>query len=67
MNRVVGLVFLLVGVVLLYRGWQAHAAVTATAGTVPAGTAESASIWMLGLGAVAAVWGLFALMRRRVA
>jgi hypothetical protein len=66
MNRVVGLVFLLVGAVLLYRGWHAHAAVTASVTAVPAPTPESASIWMLGVGAVAAVWGLFALMRRPV-
>lgn len=66
MIRLLGLVFLVVGAVLLYYGWQSHEAAGAGVFSAPAEGGGARSLWLLGLGAVAAVWGLFALLRRNV-
>lgn len=64
MDRLIGFILLIVGAVLLYEGWQAHEIVAASAGTSAAHSAKS--VWLLALGAIAAVWGLCALLRRTV-
>lgn len=63
MLRLFGFLFLIIGAALLYYGWRSHEA-EATSLLVVRNGASSQSIGMLALGAVAAVWGLFALLRR---
>ncbi|HWL16064.1 MAG TPA: DUF3185 family protein [Opitutus sp.] len=66
MHRLLGLVFLVVGVVLLYYGWQSHVVAAAPMDFTALSVREPASrpIWLLGLGTVTAVWGLYSLLRR---
>ena len=65
-SKTLGVIFVLVGAVLMYFGWQAHEVVSASSATLVGETAEgSHSIWMLMVGAIAAVWGLAVLLRRR--
>ncbi len=66
MNRFVGLAFLLIGAVLLYYGWQSHEAIDPNLPVAVNDAPAARSVWLLGLGAVATVWGLFALLRRTV-
>lgn len=70
MIKLLGLVFLVLGGVLLYYGWRSHEAAGAVALAGPDATIGSASssrsLWLLGLGVVTAIWGLFALLRRNV-
>ena len=61
MIRLVGLLFVLLGASLLYLGWQAQDAVPTNGPLTPD---ISSSIWYLAAGAVAAVWGLCAMLRR---
>ena len=65
MSKFLGLVFLIIGGVLLYYGWQAHESVASTVSNTVTGSPTSKSIWLLALGAIAAVWGLYAIFRRR--
>lgn len=64
-EKLLGFILLVVGAALLYYGWESHAAVPPDfdASRDPRG---ARSVWLLSIGAVAAVWGLFALLRRRV-
>lgn len=64
MNRVLGLALLIVGAVLLYYGWQSHDVPVSELTDGPARASGSKSIWLLGTGTVAAVWGLYALLVR---
>ena len=64
MDRLIGTVFLLVSAVLLYYGWQSHAAIAPVLPISGTEAVPSRSIWMLAVGAVATVWGLYALLRR---
>jgi hypothetical protein len=64
MNRALGLALLIVGAVLLYYGWQSHDVPVSELTGAPAQASGSKSIWLLGTGAVAAVWGLYALLVR---
>ena len=67
MSKLLGVIFLVVGGVMLYRGWQSHDAVSPNGTTVVVtGPAGSESVWLLTLGAVAVIWGLIALFRRSV-
>lgn len=66
MSRLFGLILLVAGSVMLYMGWQAHEAVSADGVITVAARSDSQSIWLLTLGAAALVWGLAALLRRRV-
>jgi hypothetical protein len=67
MSKLLGLILLFVGGAMLYYGWQAHEAVISTTGSSLATRAEgSESVWLLTLGAVAAIWGLAVVLRRRV-
>ena len=65
MTKVLGVILLVVGGLMLYFGWSAHEAVGAD-GAGPTGDAGTQAVWLLTLGAVAVVWGLAALLRRRV-
>lgn len=67
MNRVLGIVLLVVGVVLLLQGWRAHELVVANAAAMGTTEPDAKSIWLLAVGAVASIWGLFTLLRRTVA
>ena len=65
MSRFLGLIFLIVGAVLLYYGWQAHQSVASAASNAVVGTPTNKSMWLLSLGAIAGLWGLFWLFRPR--
>lgn len=65
MNKIIGLVGLVLGGVLLYYGWQAHESVASAASTAVTGSPTAKSLWLLGAGAVVALWGLFTVARRR--
>ena len=64
-DKLLGFILLAIGAVLLYLGWEWHAAVPPDIAETARDPRTGRSIWMLGLGAVSAVWGLFALLRRR--
>lgn len=65
MSKFLGLVFLILGGVLLYYGWQSHESVASTVSSTVTGSPSGKSIWLLALGAIAAVWGIYAMLRRR--
>jgi hypothetical protein len=65
MGKLVGLILLIAGCVMLYFGWQSHLGSVDSTGVASA-PAESESIWLLTVGAVAVVWGLSVALRRRV-
>lgn len=67
MQRFFGVVLLILGVVLLYQGWRVHERVVAEAAAMGTTETSADSIWLLATGAIAAVWGLFALLRRTFA
>jgi len=66
MNKLFGLLLLIVGGALLYYGWQAHESVASTAANAVTGAPTSKSIWLLAGGAIVALAGLGALFRRTV-
>lgn len=68
MSKVFGVVFLLIGAALLYYGWREHEAATVEVSAVDAigDIARTRSIWLFALGAITALWGLYALARRNV-
>ena len=66
MTKVLGVILLVGGSLMLYFGWSAHEAVGADGAVGPGGDAGAQAVWLLTLGAVAVVWGLAALLRRRV-
>ena len=66
MSRALGIIFLLVGALMIYFGWQAHEVVSSSASPLTGSSESSHSIWLLTLGAVAAVWGLAVLLRRKI-
>lgn len=63
MNKITGLAVLIVGCVLLYYGWQSHESVASAVSTSVTGTPTDRSLWLLGLGLLAAITGLFATLR----
>jgi hypothetical protein len=65
MGKLFGFILLIAGGVMLYFGWQSHLGSVDSTGAVSA-PAESESIWLLTIGAVAVVWGLSVSLRRRV-
>lgn len=67
MSKLFGVVFLVIGAALLYYGWREHEAATLDAGVdAVAEIARARSIWLFALGAMTALWGLYALARRNV-
>ena len=65
MSKFLGVVLLIIGGVLLYYGWQAHQSIASTVSNTVTGSPTSKSIWLLVLGVIAAVWGIYSLFRRR--
>jgi hypothetical protein len=63
-SKIVGLALLVVGIGLLYYGWQSHTSVASSVSTAVTGAPTDRSMWLLGLGVVAAVAGLYALIFR---
>lgn len=63
MNKIIGLALLILGIVLLYFGWQAHESVASSVSNAVTGSPTNKSLWLLGGGIVAAVIGLFSLLR----
>lgn len=66
MSKFLGLIFLIVGAILIYYGWQAHQSIASSASNAVTGAPTSKSIWLLALGAIAALWGLYSIFRRSV-
>ncbi|WP_158305391.1 DUF3185 family protein [Opitutus terrae] len=66
MNRLLGSGLLLAGAVMLYEGRQAHELAMANAAAMGAPDTSAKSVWLLALGAVAIIWGLFAVLRRTI-
>jgi hypothetical protein len=62
-GRVVGLLLLLVGFVLLFCGWQAQQSMTANLTEVITGDTFAKAVTLLSLGVLAAVAGIFAVLR----
>ena len=65
--KLVGFILLIAGAVLLYFGWDAHTATAPDLMEPLNDPPPERSVWLLALGAVAVVWGLFALLPRRAA
>jgi divalent metal cation (Fe/Co/Zn/Cd) transporter len=65
MNRIVALAILIVGVVLLIFGFNAHDSIASEAKEVVTGTPTDKSIWLITLGIIGiVVGGLGTLFRR---
>jgi len=63
MNKVIGIVLLVVGVILLYFGWEAYNSVASEASQIVTGeTTDNAMFYLIG-GAIAIVVGLYGLIR----
>ncbi|HWA10386.1 MAG TPA: DUF3185 family protein [Opitutaceae bacterium] len=60
MNKFTGFAVLAVGCVLLYFGWVDHESVGSSMAASPA----NKSLWLLALGLIAAITGLFETTRR---
>ncbi len=63
MNKVTGLVVLIVGCILLYYGWKSHESVASVVSSSVSGTPTNKSLWLLALGLLAAIAGLFETLR----
>jgi|GEM_PF-1658563 Protein of unknown function (DUF3185). len=63
--KLLGFLLLIAGAVLLHVGWDAHTATSPQLLETMNDPRPGRSIWLLGLGAVAVVWGLFVLLPRR--
>jgi high-affinity Fe2+/Pb2+ permease len=64
MNKLTGIVLLIVGCGLLYFGWQAHESVGSSVTQAVTGAPTNKAIWLLAIGALAAASGLYAVLRR---
>lgn len=64
-NRVMGIVLLVIGLVLLYFGWQASQSVGDQISETFTGRFTDSTMWFLILGAAAAVGGLLLAVVRR--
>lgn len=63
MNKVIGIILLVVGVILLYFGWEAYNSVASEASQMVTGeTTDNAMFYLIG-GAVAIVVGLYGVIR----
>ena len=63
--KLLGFLLLIAGAVLLYLGWDMHTATAPQLMETMNDPRPGRSIWLLALGAVAVVWGLFVLLPRR--
>lgn len=63
MNKITGFAILIVGCVLLYFGWQAHESVASGVSSAITGVPTDRSLWLLALGLIAAIAGIFSTMR----
>ncbi|NIP73934.1 MAG: DUF3185 family protein, partial [Gammaproteobacteria bacterium] len=62
--RIIGIVLVVVGVVLLWQGWQARQTVGSQLSEAFGGGTPSEAIWMLAGGAILAVVGAILAARR---
>ena len=65
MAKLLGFILLIAGAVLLYLGWETHTATPHSMMETLDDPRPERSVWLLAFGAVALVWGLFALLPRR--
>lgn len=65
MNRAISIALLVVGIVLLIMGINASDSVGSEISEAVQGTPSSRSIWLIVLGAAAAIIGAVGLLRRR--
>ena len=63
MNKVIGIVLLVVGVTLLYFGWEAYNSVASEASQAITGETTDEAMWYLIGGAVAVIVGLYGVVR----
>ncbi|MGM0631607.1 MAG: DUF3185 family protein [Pseudomonadota bacterium] len=63
-NRLVGIVLLVLGVVLLYFGWQASQSVTEQVTESLTGNFTDSTMWYIIGGAISLAAGAFMLLRR---
>lgn len=63
MNKLIGIVLLVVGVILLYFGWDAYNSVASEISKTAVGEPTDEAMWYLIGGAVAVVVGLYGVIR----
>lgn len=64
MNRPLSIALLVVGVILLIWGFNASESVSSEVSEAVTGAPTDRSIWLIALGAVAALVGIFGFLRR---
>lgn len=63
MNKVIGIVLLVVGVILLYFGWEAYNSMASEASQAVTVETTDEAMWYLIGGAVAVIVGLYGVIR----
>ena len=63
MNKVIGIILLVVGIILLYFGYEAYNSVASEASQALTGETTDNAMWYLIGGAVAVVVGLYGIIR----
>ncbi|WP_411359548.1 DUF3185 family protein [Pseudidiomarina salilacus] len=63
MNKVIGIILLVVGIILLYFGYEAYNSVASEASQALTGETTDNAMWYLIGGAIAVVVGLYGIIR----
>lgn len=63
MNKIIGIVLLVVGVILLYFGWEAYDSMASEASRAITGETTDEAMWYLIGGAVAVIVGIYGIIR----
>ncbi|MDT7526508.1 MULTISPECIES: DUF3185 family protein [Idiomarinaceae] len=63
MNKLIGIVLLVVGIILLYFGWEAYNSAASELSQMATGETTDNAMWYLIGGAIAVIVGLYGIIR----